>query len=74
MFFVLDMAIGSREEAERKKRKLGHFISRHFGFSSLRNGQTIEQTTAWTAISSTKASTRDSFLHLSGARHMGEHW
>ena len=36
------------------------------GFLSLRNAQTIELTTAWTAVSSPSASTGYSFLHLSG--------
>ena len=36
------------------------------GFLSLRNVQTIEPTTAWTAVRSPSASTRYSFLQLCG--------
>ena len=42
-------------------------ISRHLGFLSLRNAQTVEPTTAWTAVSFLSASTRYWFLHFSGA-------
>ena len=35
---------------------------------SLRNAQTIEPTTDWTAVSSLSANTKYSFLHLSGVR------
>ena len=41
-------------------------IFRLLGFLSLRNAQTIEPTNAWTAVSFPSASTRYSFLHLSG--------
>ena len=46
--------------------KLWALISRLLGVLSLRNAKTIEPTSAWAAVSSTSASTRYSFLHLSG--------
>ena len=39
-----------------------------FRFSSMRNAQTIEPTTVCTVVSSTNASTRYKFVHLSGVR------
>ena len=47
-----------------KKKGKRTLISRLLEFLSLRNAQTIQPTTAWTAISSPSASTRYSFLHL----------
>ena len=41
-------------------------ISRHLDFLNLRTAQTIEPTSAKTAVSSLSASTRYLFLHLSG--------
>ena len=52
--------------ANAMKRVARALISRLLGFLSLRNGQTIEPTTAWTAVSSPSRSTGYSFLHLSG--------
>ena len=57
---------------ERKKRGKRYearswaLIFRHLGFLSLGNAQTMEPTTAWTAVSSPCGSTGYSFLHLSG--------
>ena len=45
-------------------------------YLSMRNARTIEPSTAWTAGSSSSASTGYSFFTLewSGAHPMGEHW
>ena len=57
---------------KKEKRKLASYAIKrvatnaHLGFLSLRNAQTIEPTTARTADSFPSASTRYSFLHLSG--------
>ena len=41
-------------------------VAHLIGFLSLRKAQTIEPTTAWTAVSSPSASNSYSFLHQSG--------
>ena len=53
------------------KRKVGGIryearSPRHLDFLNLRNAQTIEPTTDWTAVSFASASTRYTFLHLNG--------
>ena len=40
----------------------------HLGFLNLRNAQTIEPTTGWTAVSSPSLRTGYTFLHFSGVK------
>ena len=59
---------GKRYEA----RSRGRTSPESLAFLSLRNAQTIEPTTAWTAVSSPSGSTRYSFSHSSGVGYSRE--
>ena len=59
-----------------KARSRGRSISRHLGFLSLRNAQTIEPTTGWAVdfIPQCKNQALVFTLEWSGARPMCEQW